>query len=372
MLRKLIYVSAARPLSYSAHAVYVNHLLNAVARGGIECELIAPAEWGHAVATRQTNFGVRLISCFPPVRFRYYVMAVRLLLSTKLRGGPAALYVTHNGLFAVVLLLRGLPVLYDVHAAVATRIGRVVTRWIAKHPRCVAISVVSDGMRRHLAEAGVDHPHTILRRNGVSVSATASPSNGDCMKHSRPSRFVVAYSGNLEPARGIDLLLKVAPLVANEVTFRIVGGSPAEVERLRSQAQLAGLSERFELLGKVPHDQVADHLRTADALMAIYTARVRNVDVMCPMKLLEYFALGLPIIAPDFSTVRELVNDGSNGLLYRPGDATQLAAVITRVQEDRSLRETLGQQGLASAGELTWERNAQALVCGANSALNRP
>jgi glycosyltransferase involved in cell wall biosynthesis len=296
-------------------------------------------------------------------------MAVRLLVSSKLRGGPVSVYVTHNGLFAVVLLLRGFRVLYDVHAAIATRPGRIVTRWIARHPRCVAISVVSDGMRRHLAEAGVDHPRTMLRRNGVSISSAA----GSPSQHSKNPpllrRFVVAYSGNLEPARGIDLLLQVAPLLADEVVFRIVGGSPAEVGQLRYKVQVAHLNERFELLGKVPHEQVAAHLRTADALIAIYTARVRNIDVMCPMKLLEYFALGLPIIAPDFPTVRELVVDEGNGLLYQPEDAAHLAAAIRRLQEDRSLRDKLAQEARTSAAALTWERNAETLVHGVNSAL---
>jgi glycosyltransferase involved in cell wall biosynthesis len=65
--------------------------------------------------------------------------------------------------------------------------------------------------------------------------------------------------------------------------------------------------------------------------------------------LLEAMAAGKPIIASDVDGIPHYVRDGYNGLLFRPGDAGDLAEKLRRLLSDGALREHLGRNGLGLA-----------------------
>ena len=62
-----------------------------------------------------------------------------------------------------------------------------------------------------------------------------------------------------------------------------------------------------------------------------------------PLKLFEYMATGRAIVAPASPNIREILEDGVDGLLFAPGSAEAMAAAIERLARDATLREKLGQ-----------------------------
>jgi glycosyltransferase involved in cell wall biosynthesis len=76
-------------------------------------------------------------------------------------------------------------------------------------------------------------------------------------------------------------------------------------------------------VGYQPHDKVLELMRSAAMLI------FPSVWYECnPMTILEAFACGLPVIASDLGAMRELVDHGRTGLLFRPGDAQDLARTV--------------------------------------------
>ena len=61
-----------------------------------------------------------------------------------------------------------------------------------------------------------------------------------------------------------------------------------------------------------------------------------------PLKLFEYMAAGLPIVASRSGQIDQVIEHGVNGLLYPPGDVEGLLAAIRQVREDEMLARTLG------------------------------
>ncbi len=65
--------------------------------------------------------------------------------------------------------------------------------------------------------------------------------------------------------------------------------------------------------------------------------------------LLEAMASGVPVVATRVGGNPELVNDGTTGLLFSPGDVSSLSAKLARLANDPSLRQRLGESARARA-----------------------
>lgn len=82
-----------------------------------------------------------------------------------------------------------------------------------------------------------------------------------------------------------------------------------------------------------------------------------------PLKIYEYMAAGLPVVASRIGQVAELIQDGTNGLLYQPGDAVALSAALNRLRCEPMLRSSLGRAARETVlHDHTWEAVAKRIL----------
>jgi glycosyltransferase involved in cell wall biosynthesis len=127
-----------------------------------------------------------------------------------------------------------------------------------------------------------------------------------------------------------------------------------------------------EFVGPVPYAEVPRYLARADAALLPLAEGAEAREFTSPLKLFDYLAAGAPVVAADFPTIREIVRDGENGLLFQPGDAASLAEVLRRLGAEPELGGRLRQAALATARDFSWERRAQRLDSAFQAALRRP
>ncbi|MCI0651186.1 MAG: glycosyltransferase family 4 protein, partial [Planctomycetes bacterium] len=131
-----------------------------------------------------------------------------------------------------------------------------------------------------------------------------------------------------------------------------VGDGP-EREALKRKFAMLGVASRVHLPGRVPHADVPVWIGGADAAVAPYPA-VEGF-YFSPLKIYEFMALGLPIVASAIGQVRDIVPDGERGFLYPPGNAAALAATISRVITDHAEAERRAENARAWVLEhATW------------------
>jgi glycosyltransferase involved in cell wall biosynthesis len=134
-----------------------------------------------------------------------------------------------------------------------------------------------------------------------------------------------------------------------------------------------GLTEVVHMSGAVSHQQVPDYLRAMDLAVAPYAP---DADAyFSPVKLFEYMAMALPVVAARFGQVSEVIEHERTGWLYRPGDAFELAGLIGRLAPERELRRTVGIAARERVmQEYTWRHNARRVVAVAEDiiAARRP
>lgn len=153
------------------------------------------------------------------------------------------------------------------------------------------------------------------------------------------SRKIVLYTGNFAGYQGVDLLLDAARRVLaarQDVVFLLVGAA-SEAELRAARTALEGAPpEGWRLLGRQPRARIPVFLALADILVS-----PRSWGANFPLKLFDYLAVGVPVLATDIPGHR-CVLDERIALLVPP-TADGLADGVGRLLGDPELARRLGE-----------------------------
>jgi glycosyltransferase involved in cell wall biosynthesis len=224
------------------------------------------------------------------------------------------------------------------------------------------VVVVSEVLRAHVEQAGAAPDRVSVIPNAADPDMF-SPAGPPCPIREQlgwKERFIVGFVGSMKGWHGVEtLLLALAQLGGSTSPFRLllVGSGPQLAEILDLRDRL-GLAEAIHSAGSVPHDAVPGLLRAMDVGVAPYAAHA--AAYFSPVKLFEYMAMGLPVVAARIGQAREIIDDGRTGWLYAPGDARELAGLIAHLERNRDLCRTVGAAARERViQEHTWRLNAQ-------------
>ena len=106
-------------------------------------------------------------------------------------------------------------------------------------------------------------------------------------------------------------------------------------------AEELGIGDRAVFTGQVPHDEVQFYYELID-IFVISRPASRVAQLVTPLKPLEAMAMEKPLIVSDLPALRELVNDGETGLIYRAEDSSRLGRSVRPIDFRRSFASTAG------------------------------
>jgi glycosyltransferase involved in cell wall biosynthesis len=173
-----------------------------------------------------------------------------------------------------------------------------------------AFIAVSEFLCEKLVDGGFARERIHVKTNFVEPDRGPRPGPGD------PFLFL----GRLSDQKGLGTLLASWEAANLNVRLRIVGEGPMEADARASATRV----DSIDLIGPRPHQGVFAELQAARAL--VFPSR--SYEAGFPMSILEAYACGLPVIASRLGNMAEIVQDGVTGLLFRPGDAPDLAATL--------------------------------------------
>lgn len=250
--------------------------------------------------------------------------------------------------------------LYDAEGAQA--VLRTLLRW-ASRAVCVSVPVagwlggqVPDGAR----------PRIAVEPNGVNTERI-TPGH-----HTADDDIpVVLFVGTLKPWHGVETLLDAAALAKTRWRLRIIGDGPLGA-RLREDAADRGLNVEFT--GAVSPAQVPGMLLDCAVAAAPYPAtQAAYGNYFSPLKIYEYAAAGLPIVASRIGQVPAIIRDGETGILVAPSDAGELAAGIDSLIGNPARGRKLGEAGRARAVDnYSWDGVLDRTLAGVFAAAGAP
>jgi len=169
----------------------------------------------------------------------------------------------------------------------------------------------------------------------------------------------VGFVGTLKPWHGLSTLLEGFAILHRthaDTRLVIVGDGPERVH-VEARADALGVRDAVRLTGAVAPGQVPGLLASMDVAAAPYP----NLPDFhfSPLKVFEYMAAGLPVVASRIGQIAEVIRDGENGLLCPPGDPSAFAAALCRVKQEPDLGARLGRAARALViRDYTWDRVA--------------
>ncbi len=256
---------------------------------------------------------------------------------------------------AQVAAARGVPAVLEVNAPLIDeqRLHRELIderRAVSTAHRALStadvVACVSQPVAAWAREHGARAP--LVARNGVNTDRIR-PALARRRADATP---VVGFVGTLKPWHGVDVLVDAMADLARRgrrARLLVVGDGP---ERATLQEQAHGLGIDAEFTGAVAPAHIPTVLTLLDVGVAPYRAAD---DYFSPLKVCEYLAAGVPVVASDVGQVPELVRHGRTGLLVQPGDALALADALQFLIDDAALCGRMADDARRHAlAELRW------------------
>lgn len=175
----------------------------------------------------------------------------------------------------------------------------------------------------------------------------------------------LVFAGGISENRGVQDIVYALDIIRKKeknysISLHIIGEGPY-LEELKKIVQSLGLNSLVEFLPLLPPSQVAKALASYDIGICSYLLSQQTHHTL-PGKLFEYMAVGMPVLSSARKPVIRILEEFECGTIYHSRKATEIAAKILYLSENKKLREDMGRRGRnAVINHYNWKQNSKAL-----------
>ena len=373
------YIAPSMLPSRAANSVHVAWQCDGLIKAGAGVTLYAKRSIPDAAslpAALENAYGINaatlsLATFFGPTA-RADTLRIAGFAARRIRGRRGNAMVSRN-LYAAFLfgVLERRPLVFETHQ-LEYGARKIIQRLVMTRPWITTVAIskrLQEHLERHHGSApartvvlhdaapdGIQPLDIGVRR--VTLAAVVPDASG-------PWDAICGYFGHLYAGRGIEIIEAMAAM-RPRVLFLIYGGHDADVSVRRRANTLANV----KFMGHVTHVEARSLMKAFDVLLMPYQAHVSigvaghdTADWMSPMKMFEYMAAGVPVVASDLPALREVLRHEWNALLVAPDRPEEWSIAVDRLASDPHLASRLGMQAHSDYRERhTWTRRGGTLL----------
>lgn len=159
---------------------------------------------------------------------------------------------------------------------------------------------------------------------------------------------VVLFVGRLVRHKGVQFVIDAMRYMNGDTRLLIVGDGDY-AGTLRRNIRARGLSGRVTMLGDIPDALLPSMYRASDVVAVPSTSRLEAFSIAA----IEAMASGTPVLVSNIPGVREVIEDGEQGMRSEPMDSRDIAARLTDMLSDEELRLRMGESGVRRAAKFS-------------------
>lgn len=216
-----------------------------------------------------------------------------------------------------------------------------------------------------------DPEDTFVVRNGPDLAKFKAVPPNPALKYGKA--HLVGYVGTMSTQEGLEILLDAAlhlkALGRRDIHFTCIGGGPG-LAGLQRMVEKKGLGDMVNFTGRISGEQLLEILSTADVCVnPDRPCRMNDISTM--IKIMEYMALGKPVVQFDLKEGK--VSAGEASLyIQKTGLASDFSAKILWLIEHPEARKTMGEFGHKRVVEtLAWEHSVDNLLAAYERAFSK-
>ena len=275
-------------------------------------------------------------------------------------------------LFVVKSLLKrknDIKIVYDIHEDTPRQLSDWYRRNGRKFLAFLSEKIIERKENRFIRKADLvitatDYIHDLVIKQNKNVFVIKNfpkaddicCSNDDLKERTR----TYCYSGGISEDRGITLLIKNSDNIKGRF---ILAGNMAENYRKELEKKYQDKFERnVDYRGYLSRQQVNELYSSSVVGLCTLQYQPNYINAL-PIKLFEYMAAGIPVVASDFPLWKQIVEEAECGILVNPYDEEEIVKAVNRLLFDRELAKKLGDNGRHAVQEMySWEHEESILL----------
>ncbi|EKN66475.1 glycosyl transferase, group 1 family protein [Neobacillus bataviensis LMG 21833] len=164
---------------------------------------------------------------------------------------------------------------------------------------------------------------------------------------------ILLYQGGIQTGRGLDKLVKAAPLF-NEGVLVLIGDGKIKKE-LQATVKEMKLDDRVKFLPKVPLAELPKYTRNAYIGFQVLNNVCFNHYSASSNKLFEYMMAGVPVVACDFPEIKRVVEGDSTGVCVDSHDPASIAEGVNGLLRNQNKHQELQANSYNASKKYNWE-----------------
>lgn len=204
--------------------------------------------------------------------------------------------------------------------------------------KCQYLVVLSEEWKEKIAIVKTDTPTVVIENYSVI--------HKDCLRKKTNEIKQILFLGFLTELKGcFDIPEIIEKVIQQCDKIKVILAGSGEDEKIQEVLKKKKLEKYFVFPGWVKKEEKEELLKTSNLfLLPSYTEAM-------PMSILEAMGYGLPIIASNVGGIPQLVEDGENGFMVKPGNIDGFSAAILKIIQNDNLSYEMGKNSLEKADE---------------------
>jgi glycosyltransferase involved in cell wall biosynthesis len=192
---------------------------------------------------------------------------------------------------------------------------------------------------------------------------TPSKPKSDCKK--------ILYLGQLYPQKGTDILIQSLQYLPGRKLMIIGGNKKEDVLRIQKLCDHMGVKDRVVITGHVEPWELENYFGQIGVGVIPILDVLETQLFTSPLKLFDYMAAKIPIVASNLPSIREVLSDGKTGILVEPNNPKRLADGIEKILSEPALAKKISEQAFQNALNYTWEKRSEKILAFINTTQNQ-